>query len=920
MNFKAKRDEYIAKIEQMPYGDGVLVLPNGSLQREVKLHHMIECIGLDTLAEQIFNKVTNEDKKVIDHRVVELLVEKLLFEKQEELQYFKNIGTRPGVIRALANLFVELRGCNLISTSELGEIFNIWKENSVAGDKDFRLSLNTEKKNHDVQLLFEAYVDYLKNYSGPLVNGRKNKICDLEYCYFQSIKALSEGRIKLDKKYYLSDAPFLNQIERDFVASTNGAIVWEEMSDVNYKSALEQIANSTTKLRFRKFSNHKNELWYVLKDVKKLLEDDKKIKASDIGVVLMNMNCFSRARLMADRLHIPVIMPNMVMLAMQPIFSIVLKEMKEGYKTIIEYVEDIRKMLSERHLEQEYGEEYRNGTITMDELRTSLLSYESLKTCLNTLTENCVFCGLQTTKYSFSEFKKMLSDLANTTKITTENGMDTGVVLTSFANALGREYKYLFLLGMNEGEFPIPARENWIYNDDERRVLRAAGLYLSNRNCKSGQNKGYLEISTDKSVEGLSNFCALLQSGAEIVLSWAEENSPCQSSYVDDLLLAKYGKEYNLDKPGEEKISKSDGLMKYQERWERLLNDSTIVQDLRDEQYDEEMVEDLADGWDVDFLRSKGNAKYLGDIDRMIIPQSNVLSITKVEEFVKCPFKYLADNIWQIEPDEEETDDFPPLVEGNIIHKTMELYVRRYIDKYHTENGRAKLYSEIGSSEIEVKIELKQLFDGCFADACSEMEEKEFVNQNDFTKIQKQQVNRIRFLLDKFFDEEFSLQWKEKQYRYFMTEEAVYSDILEQGLPEINGRIDRIDVIYEEDKITALRIIDYKKSNVPAVKADMQIGFYQFALPLKFDGDFNTDNIKITGYYYKVKDTKMSDRTFSTRYNKLTGEQYCVKLRTNVNNLCNGKFNVGECNSCISFCPYIGICRKNIVIKEDENE
>lgn len=39
INYSEQRKEYIAELEQRPFGEGVLVLPNAGLQRYVRLQH-----------------------------------------------------------------------------------------------------------------------------------------------------------------------------------------------------------------------------------------------------------------------------------------------------------------------------------------------------------------------------------------------------------------------------------------------------------------------------------------------------------------------------------------------------------------------------------------------------------------------------------------------------------------------------------------------------------------------------------------------------------------------------------------------------------------------------------------------------------------------------------------------------------------
>ncbi len=59
-------------------GKGVLVLPNSALQNAVKLHHMIKCIGLDTLAMEINNAAGMGQYELVTRQAQELILNNIL--------------------------------------------------------------------------------------------------------------------------------------------------------------------------------------------------------------------------------------------------------------------------------------------------------------------------------------------------------------------------------------------------------------------------------------------------------------------------------------------------------------------------------------------------------------------------------------------------------------------------------------------------------------------------------------------------------------------------------------------------------------------------------------------------------------------------------------------------------------------------
>ncbi|MBQ0067541.1 MAG: PD-(D/E)XK nuclease family protein, partial [Phascolarctobacterium sp.] len=848
------RQQYIAEIEQLPYGEAVLVLPNRTLQNDVKLHHMIKCIGLDTLALEIGNAGGATNFELLNRQAQELIVNKILQEHKSELQYFHVLLNKQGLVKALANLFTELRRCHVNDAEELQTVFELWADNKNGADADLLLTNVPVAKNHDIVLLYSSYLTYLE----------KHNLYDLEGQFSFAIDNMHNLDKLPYKKIYLSDMPFLNQLQTDFINALGKKAQITFVPDFDFRQSLKEFSATQPNVMFRKYSSHRDEILGTLTEIRHLLDNN--IPAEKIAIIVSKLDSFTGVSQLAENYGIPVTLPQQITLALQPLFLQTIEQIS-GYDTVAGFQKQLQEYLNKLNLQPQLGKDYQDGKITLQEIQTHLSAQDGITACMNELQKSYTLSGMAEEKLSATVYQNLLRDIAAKKKLTLAKSILTGVTLTEQINAVGKEYDYLFILGMNDGEFPSPIYDNWIYTDNERSLLHSLGFELP--------------LARERYTKNALTFLMVLQTGRQqIVCSWAEEDKPAQCTFADELLRL-YNTEVE-DRRGQEFPHIEKCLMPDQEIQKRV---------------------------NVDTKRCNGDNAYLGIIGSQKIKLPVTYRATELENFAQCPFAYLAKYLWHLDDYEQDEDVLSPADDGSLMHKTLELFIDRYIKKHHNDKGQALLYSELGEDKNTVKTLLQAEFDTAFETALNNIDDK--IKKN---VLQEKQLAKTKLWLAKWFEKDFEEQWDEPEVRHICVEQTFDNINLWDKNIRLKGRIDLIDGIYNEDG-SAKKIIvtDYKRSNFPKLNTDLQIGIYQLAAQwLDKVPDLAKDG-EMTGSYYSLKNLKESKRPVDKK-------EFTDIIKGYTNDILAGNFDIRNCRDCSAFCPYLTICRKQLLTAQVEND
>ncbi|MGD9683340.1 MAG: PD-(D/E)XK nuclease family protein [Candidatus Obscuribacterales bacterium] len=195
---------------------------------------------------------------------------------------------------------------------------------------------------------------------------------------------------------------------------------------------------------------------------------------------------------------------------------------------------------------------------------------------------------------------------------------------------------------------------------------------------------------------------------------------------------------------------------------------------------------------------------YLGDpvgAGSLAVTMPEYWSVSRINDYGKCPFRYWVSNVLKIKPFEEPSADIDPRLLGETYHMALELFYKEIIDR-----GLPAIES-LGEKR-------KALLQECTARALEFLESNSNVREGEFWHLEKKE---IAFRLERFVDKEIERQARDRDSYIPFKVEAAFGFDEEGSAPPLlirdgertlafRGRIDRID--YSQS--AGLKVIDYK--------------------------------------------------------------------------------------------------------------
>ena len=363
--------------------------------------------------------------------------------------------------------------------------------------------------------------------------------------------------------------------------------------------------------------------------------------------------------------------------------------------------------------------------------------------------------------------------------------------------------KYVYVIGLEEGNFPLNRASTGLLSELDKEKLSALGIETSLYG-----DEAYFD-------EQLFFYKAVSSATELVTLSYAigsgeQKNAPSSAiqsakSLFNDLKTIRY-----KDIPYEDKIYSLHSALDYASQ----TNDKELIRRL-----EESGLLTVADAFSIPFDAS-------GDVVSPMLGRKKMsISHSRIEPYVKCPFSYHCK--YALKLSEEKSGAFGSLDVGVFIHKILERY-----------------FSEFCASFKEIKNEdIKELSDRIVDDFA-----RELWNENVTPRIKSliKRLKRLSTLLIKNITEEF----RQSDFVPLFFELPISSDDekseemsvkaqifdCEDGLKvSLNGVVDRVDV-YKDGEKAYIRVIDYKTGtksfSLDEVRSGlgMQMLIYLFAI------------------------------------------------------------------------------------------
>ncbi len=581
-----------------------------------------------------------------------------------------------------------------------------------------------------------------------------------------------------------------------------------------------------------------------------------------------------------------------------------------GKETLKFYIGLLTELLESLKLETTLGDYYKKGHISLEALECGLLTIGQLFECLESLNRDYVNCGLENKQFTAGEVHDVISEALSEKSIILDKGRDDGVLVTEIFNVQGMSYKYVYIMGLRQGEFPRGDKAKWPYNDSERGQLCELGIDMTSTKQAFAEEEYFFAAT-------------IAQANVQLTLSWYKEESSKEdnkeeslkedtpkddsteaSPYIDQIM--RLFSDLRIEKPGCKILASPQEFMQLGHKCDKAW--------LLEKLGENTLEASNADKARSDFCLYNGfleGSPVVEDIGNTI---RDTFSASGLETYAACPFCFMGEYLWRQDEFNEKTEELAPVDEGNLLHDALAIFLGRHLNK------------KLKADNEDLSILEKELGDA-FEKACAKAG---FSEENIMRNAEK---NRLLSMLKQWLHYECQKDEKRENFVPVAVEwdfgqnngPSMCMETLSGNTIKLKGRIDRIDSDGER-----LFIIDYKRSKAPAKKdlvqgLDLQLPVYLLAADALY-----TKNGKITGGGYLVlKDGKQQSVVELAEHNendsdinswqgfKVFSKELLSKYADAIRK---GDFRAKPRKKCDDFCPMRDICRVTYGAGGEENE
>jgi len=429
----------------------------------------------------------------------------------------------------------------------------------------------------------------------------------------------------------------------------------------------------------------------------------------------------------------------------------------------------------------EYADDYENdGDLIKGEQLIQVYNYivESMERASVVLSD----CEIK-----FSEYKDIIISGLKNKNIASVPVLNDSIMICDLAGFCDNSYKYIYILGANEGKIPDTSFSEGIINEEERSELLACGIELSmSYELKLCEN--YLKL-----------YDALTSSEKRLLISY-----PIFDKNGDDNVKAQFVKDIaNMfriaPKPENCEIVSKRELLKnslYDMSKNGEISDSLRYL-VNDEEY-KSFIEELS----VNFGKSSiSNVKVSSSKLEKLIGTNLNLSVTNLEKYRSCAFSYFIRYVLKAKEKNEFSINNANL--GSLLHMILEMFSRKLKE------------DNIGFSDIDNDYIAKNL-EKIVKKAVASIDNGVFMTdiKSDFLlkKVRRMAEYTINLLKLHFVKGSFEPIAYEMSFGKVGSDaEAIIFDVGKGRKIVLNGVIDRVDKLSSEDG-DYIRIVDYKST------------------------------------------------------------------------------------------------------------
>lgn len=499
---------------------------------------------------------------------------------------------------------------------------------------------------------------------------------------------------------------------------------------------------------------------------------------------------------------------------------------------------------------------------------------------------------------SFAHHYEYLLSAISGTRYNLKEKTGYGVQVTTPNEIRGLKFKYLFLPGLVNGIFPSRYRpllflEDKFIKDDRRKLLEERYLFYQALNVFTEE----LYISYPKADEKkefiVSDFLKSLEKIVEIKLLDLDE--------LKNKIFTVNEFYSEVDS-----LPSAEIQLLNQEQQQRVKSIHKIRGRLS-----KRNINETGDEY-AGFITRKELREDLNKRNR-----EKYFSITELETFAKCPYKYFLSNVLDLYEEEEVEEDVTRKEIGLLLHRIL----HRFFSKLKKENR--EFYTELGSKK-------DKLYDELISIAKDEVEKIKTVNPYFFL-VEEYFLgsDKIKSALESFLQYE---QENEVRINPFEFEKFLQVEInTKTGEPiRLRGKIDRIDF---DEQTKLAQVIDYKTGSYVPSKIDitqnlsLQMPLYIKMCESFLEAQFRKVNIedsiflqiKKKSLEYEINRISLRKLASASDQSELRNflDQKLLEVKSMIDNINCGNFNLTKIEKhaerVCKYCSYSAVCRINFI-------
>ncbi len=343
------------------------------------------------------------------------------------------------------------------------------------------------------------------------------------------------------------------------------------------------------------------------------------------------------------------------------------------------------------------GKVYKNGRMPMSVLQAGLLAWQKCGETLDAMAEGFALAGQEDRLLAAAEFLRFFRQALVGQTVRLEGHNEQAVQVVSPAGVRGVSFRAVFVLGLADGEFPLRERENWLYDDRERAEMASLGLTLTTAAFRRAEEDLYFAVAVALAEEKLT-------------ISGREDAETLPSPYIAEIVRLFAPEAVTTDRfsAGEFFPAAYDEIFSARELTGKVLLDTRSAAGPEACAAAGYVLANLADG---DFARrvaaekdrGRGPGPYDGQVGAVGGEEhgSPVFSITALEDYAQCPFRYFATRSLKLKEWEEKEEEAGYDVIGNIYHEVLAAFLRSHrgerLNSARAEDYRAELITALDS-------------------------------------------------------------------------------------------------------------------------------------------------------------------------------------------------------------------------------